>query len=180
MHLRISVNDYVMSVSTGQRELLFIEYTKREHYCVLEQPRRRQDVKPGDPKYLMVHRSVKRIPCKSLFDQAKKVFTSKFESEIFVCEGRTITRVQFGPQVSVKWAAYKVDNAIYFAPYTVGNQCVSDIYIRDVYRARPKRVTFESTARAIQALVEAKDTAVEAEHKTTKRAKRKASKQEVS
>jgi hypothetical protein len=179
MHYRIGTNDYVMSVLSGQRELLFIEYTNKEHYCILEQPRRKPGINPGDSGYIFVYRSSKPVLSKTLFEQSLNAFKSKFKFEFFECNGRVITRIQFGPQQSIKWAAYKVEGVVCFAPYKVDKCSVSDIYIRDAYRAHERHVTFESVDDAISALGQTaeKSEVINKPAKPAKRQERKAKEQ---
>ena len=65
------------------------------------------------------------------------------KAEQFELPLRVVVRIQFAPQVAVKWGAYRVDDVIYFAPRTVALPSVSDIRIKPVRSKRPRQTVIE-------------------------------------
>ena len=141
---RIGSNDYVMSTTTGARELLFVSSNAQEQHFVVEQARHRMPVTDGTTYHL--ESKIRRpAPNKDLFVQSMTA-VSRFAERLdeFNTPRMHVTRLQFRPQASVKWAPYKCDGLVFFMPYTVEILRLTDIVIKsDV--VRPKLVVASET-----------------------------------
>ena len=134
---RIGSNDYVMSTTTGARELLFVRSNAQERRFVVEQARHLMPVTDG-ATYHMESKIRRLAPNKDLFIQSM-VAVSRFAKRIdeFNTPRMHVTRLQFRPQASVKWAPYKYNGLVFFMPYTVESLRLTDIVIKnDVVRPK--------------------------------------------
>lgn len=126
---RINNNNYVMSRMSGPKELLYVERKVNYLHYVVEQPRRSQDCELN-AKYTLNTPNKHYIHNEEILNHSLAVMSKLGSTESIETSSRRITRIQFGPQHTIKWAAYKVDGVIYFAPYAVGYSSVSDILVR--------------------------------------------------
>ena len=128
---RINNNNYVMSRMSGPKELLYVESTVNYQHYVVERPRRLQD-RELNAKYTFNTPNKHYIHNDEVFNHSLAVMSKLGSTESIEALSRRITRIQFGPQHTIKWAAYKVDGIIYFAPYAVGYSSVSDILVKQL------------------------------------------------
>ena len=143
MYQRVNGNDYVYTTGIGARELLYLQCKKRENCSVFEQCCRVAGITPVDTDYLTNYKLKRHVLDRDLFFESMEALSMLGKAERFELPQRTVVRVQFAPHVAVKWGAYRVDDAIYFAPRTVAPPSVSDIRIKPVRSKRPSQTTVE-------------------------------------
>ena len=114
-------------------------YFRQPHY-VVERTRRQQNYEL-DAKYTFTTPNKHYIHNAEVFNHSLAVMSALGSTESIKVTSRRITRIQFGPQHTIKWAAYKADGVIYFAPYIVGYRSVSDILIKQL---RAQKVSLET------------------------------------
>jgi hypothetical protein len=143
---RINNNNYVMSRMSGPKELLYVESMANYLHYVAERPRRSQDCELN-AKYTSNTPNKHYIHNKEIFDHSLAVMSKLGSTESIEAPRRRITRIQFGPQHTIKWAIYKADGVIYFAPYAVGYSSISDILVKQLKSQKPHlaTITFEPT-----------------------------------
>lgn len=127
---RVNNNDYVVSTRTGARELLYLTSKKHEDFSVFEQCRRVIGITPTDRNYRTNYRSARRMLCNELFHISMEALKPLGFVSTFDTTQTTIVRVQFRPQHVIKWAAYRFEDMIYFAPRTVALASMSDILLK--------------------------------------------------
>jgi len=142
---RINNNNYIMSRMSGPKELLYVESTVNCRHYVVERPRRLQD-RELNAKYTFNTPNKHFIHNDEVLNHSLAVMSALGSTESIEVTSRRITRIQFGPQHTIKWAAYKVDGAIYLAPYAVGYSSVSDILVKQPKSQKARlEITFDPT-----------------------------------
>lgn len=127
-HYRKGTNDYVMTTSTGQRELLYVEGYGRDGFLVLEQARHLV----FDTQRTLKHNYKIRyaLPARSLFEHSMQLIrASGCRVDTFTLGSVKVTRFQFRPLEVIKWAPYNFEDGVYFMPYAVRQASMSDILI---------------------------------------------------
>lgn len=143
---RINNNDYITSRTSGPKELIFVESLGSYRHYVVERPRRQQDCQLN-AEYTFNAANKYYIHNKEVFNHSLAIMSALGSTESIKVTSRRITRIQFGPQHTIKWAAYKVDGVIYFAPYAVGYSSVSDILVKQLksQKTHLATITFDPT-----------------------------------
>ena len=143
---RINNNSYIMSRMSGPKELLYVESTVHCRHYIVEHHRRQQNCKLN-AKYTFNTPNKHYIHNDEVFNHSLAVMSKLGSTESIEVANRRITRIQFGPQHAIKWAAYKVDGVIYFAPYAVGYSSVSDILVKQLksQKTHLATITFDPT-----------------------------------
>ena len=144
---RINSNNYIVSRTSGPKELLYVESTVNCRHYIVEHHRRQQDCKL-DAKYTFNTPNKHYIHNDEVFNHSLAVMSKLGSAESIEVANRRITRIQFSPQHTIKWAAYRVDSEIYFAPYIVGYRSVSDILIKRLKapKIHLETIVFDPTA----------------------------------
>lgn len=154
-HFRVGVNDYVLTTSSGPRELLFISWKSHSGHFVLEQSRR-PDTPTDDLKtsYEIGHRHRRQFPSESLYLHSLKLIRSFNNSVTVITTPKLIIeRYQFDYPNSIKWAPYRIDGKVYFAPYKVGPLSRADILLKpEPSKLNIKRVSELEVVEALQLL----------------------------
>ena len=143
---RINNNNYIVSRISGPKELLYVESKVNCRHYIVERPRRQQD-RELNAKYTFSTLNKHYIHNEEAFHHSLAVMSALGSTDSIEAPSRRITRIQFGPQHAIKWAAYKVDGVIYFAPYAVGYSSVSDILVKQLksQKTHLATITFDPT-----------------------------------
>ena len=143
---RINNNDYIASRMSGPKELIYVESKVNCRHYVVERPRRQQDCKLN-AKYTFSTPNKHYIHNKEAFHHSLTAMSALGLTDSIEVTNRRITRIQFSPQHTIKWAAYKVDDEIYLAPYSVGYSSLSDIFVKQpkAQKSHLATITFDPT-----------------------------------
>lgn len=119
-YYRVGLNDYVLTASTGPRELLFIKHKKTGALSVIEQQRSKaaddQACKTASFDY-SVH---KTVPNESMFGQSQDLVKHQATTvDDFETRELTVRRYRYAQGKSVKWAPYRIDGQIFMLPYRI-------------------------------------------------------------
>ena len=126
---RINNNNYIVSRMSGPRELVYVEGTVNCRRSVIEQPRRPRNYELN-AEYTFNTSKKHYIHNEAVFNYSLAIMSALGSAEFIEVASRRITRIQFSPQYTIKWAIYRVDGEIYAAPYNIGYSSVSDILIK--------------------------------------------------
>ena len=127
-HLRKGVNDYVMSCSSGSRELLFVSNDVHSKYTVHE--RHRQTSVPVDGAIFDMWAKVNVELPLSVFVQSMERLQSQATVALHFNTPKThVTLLRFSAFEVIKWSPYLVNGATCFAPRCVGQLLSTDIII---------------------------------------------------
>lgn len=156
-HYRVGVNDYVLTTSNGPRELLFISWKGHSGHFAMEQSRR-PDTPAEDSKttYEISHRHRRQFPSESLYLHSLKLIRGFNNSVTVITTPKLmIERYQFDFPNSIKWAPYRIDGKIYFAPYKIAPLSTADILLKpEPAKLNIKRISEPEVVEALELLAQ--------------------------